>query len=286
MADKKYTESGIPLYRIGDYAKYMGVTPDLLKHYEEVGILVPERSKSGYRYYPFTHSHVLMACIRLRNCGLTLKEIKDALCRKPGTPGDTAKLTDETNSVIKRNFDQLRSQISHSQLLLKNHEEFLPEKAILDKNGSDWSIRMSEGVYFLPHTRGADFLDDPRIYEILRYWIREIPIVKSAVRITEQHERIWGLLIKESYAKELQLPLNTVVEYVPPARTFFYYTKGQRIRAAYESAELSEHPAFRNIHSMNLKPAPSYLRVEMMPAVWSSEFQQSHYACYLIPVDL
>lgn len=286
MAEKKRTESGVPLYRIGDYAKYMGVTPDLLKHYEEVGILVPERSSSGYRYYPFTHSHRLMACIRLRNCGLTLKEIKDALCREAGDPDTAERLTEETNSVISRNFDQLRSQISHTELLIKNHEEFLPRKAILDSSGSDWSIQMSEGIYFLPHTRGCDFLDDPRIYEILRYWIREIPIVKSAVRITEKQDRIWGLLIKESYARELQLPLNTVVEYVPPARTFFYYTKGQRIRAAYESAELSEHPAFRNIHSMNLKPAPSYLRVEMMPAVWSSEFQQSHYACYLIPVEL
>lgn len=27
------------LYRIGDYARYMGVTPDFLKHYEENGLL-------------------------------------------------------------------------------------------------------------------------------------------------------------------------------------------------------------------------------------------------------
>ena len=286
MAEKKYTESGIPLYRIGDYAKYMGVTPDLLKHYEEVGILVPERSKSGYRYYPFTHSHVLMSCIRLRNYGLTLKEIKDALCRESSDPDAAARLTDETNAVIRRNLGQLKSQISHTELLLKNHDEFLPEKAILDKNGSDWSIRMSEGVYFLPHTLGSDFLDDPLIYEILRYWIREIPIVKSAVRITQQGECIWGLMIKEYYAKELHLPLNDAVKYFPPVRTYFYYTKSLRIRSADESEQNLSHPAFRNIHTMNLKPAPSYLRVEMMPAEWSSDFQHSHYACYLIPVEL
>ena len=25
----------MPMYRIGDYAKYLGVTPDFLKHYEQ-----------------------------------------------------------------------------------------------------------------------------------------------------------------------------------------------------------------------------------------------------------
>lgn len=286
MTAKKITGTDPSLYRIGDYAKYMGVTPDLLKHYEEVGLLVPERSKSGYRYYPFSHSHRLMACIHLRNYGLTLKEIKDALCRESDGPSGEEMLTDEVNAIISRNCDKLRKKISHTQLLLKNREEFLSKKAILDRDGSDWSICMSEGVCFLPHTRGAAFLDDPRIYEILRYWIREIPIVQSAVRITDQGGPIWGLMVRETDAKELQLPLNEAVEYYPPGRTFFYYTKSRRIRTADESAANPEHPAFRRILSMNLKPASAYLRAEMMPAVWSSEFQDSHYVCYLIPVEL
>ena len=37
-------------YRIGDFAKYLGVTPDLLKHYEDMGIIQSIRSESGYRY--------------------------------------------------------------------------------------------------------------------------------------------------------------------------------------------------------------------------------------------
>ena len=36
-------------YRIGEFAKYLGVTPDLLKHYEDQGIIRPSRSDSGYR---------------------------------------------------------------------------------------------------------------------------------------------------------------------------------------------------------------------------------------------
>ena len=42
--------SQIREYRIGEFAKYLGVTPDLLKHYEDQGIIQPTRSDSGYRY--------------------------------------------------------------------------------------------------------------------------------------------------------------------------------------------------------------------------------------------
>ena len=66
-------------YRIGEYAKYLGVTPDLLKHYEDVGIIQSQRSESGYRYYPFHTTTMLIESVRLRNYGLTLREIKEIL---------------------------------------------------------------------------------------------------------------------------------------------------------------------------------------------------------------
>ena len=66
-------------YRIGDYAKYLGVSPDFLKHYEEQGLITPSRSGSGYRYYSFTTTMRLIECVRLRNYGMTLREIREIL---------------------------------------------------------------------------------------------------------------------------------------------------------------------------------------------------------------
>ena len=34
-------------YRIGTYAQNMGVTPDLLKHYEKMGLLHAQTSENG-----------------------------------------------------------------------------------------------------------------------------------------------------------------------------------------------------------------------------------------------
>ena len=54
------------LYRIGDYARYMGVTPDFLKHYEENGLLAVHYTSSGYRYYDFDQSSRILEYMRLR----------------------------------------------------------------------------------------------------------------------------------------------------------------------------------------------------------------------------
>ena len=59
-------------YRIGEYARYMGVTPDFLKHYEQFGLITPSVAENGYRYYPFRESSRLLDCLALRGYGTPL----------------------------------------------------------------------------------------------------------------------------------------------------------------------------------------------------------------------
>ena len=65
MKEKK----DIKQYRIGDYAHYMGVTSDFLKHYEQFHLISSEVMENGYRYYPFYQSSKLLECMKLRNYG-------------------------------------------------------------------------------------------------------------------------------------------------------------------------------------------------------------------------
>lgn len=63
-------------YRIGEFAEYMGVTPDFLKHYEECGLLDVHHSENGYRYFNFDQSSRILEYMRLRNYGVTVKEMQ------------------------------------------------------------------------------------------------------------------------------------------------------------------------------------------------------------------
>ena len=53
-------------YKIGEIAALYGISTDILRYYEELGILVPRRAPNGYRVYRGI-------CWRYRECHPRLK---------------------------------------------------------------------------------------------------------------------------------------------------------------------------------------------------------------------
>ena len=66
-------------YTVGSLAKLAGVTVRALHHYEDEGLLHPERTASGYRRYGATDVERLQQILLLRSCGLSLGDIRGAL---------------------------------------------------------------------------------------------------------------------------------------------------------------------------------------------------------------
>ena len=66
-------------YTVGSLAKLAGVTVRALRHYEDEGLLHPERTASGYRCYGAADVERLQQILLLRSCGLSLGDIRVAL---------------------------------------------------------------------------------------------------------------------------------------------------------------------------------------------------------------
>ena len=66
-------------YRIGDFARELGVTPDFLKYCEKNGFLQPEIEENGYRYFDFRQSALAIEYLKMKNQGCTARQIKEAL---------------------------------------------------------------------------------------------------------------------------------------------------------------------------------------------------------------
>jgi len=66
-------------YTVGSLAKLAGVTVRALHHYEDEGLLHPERTASGYRRYGAADVERLQQILLLRSCGLSLGDIRAAL---------------------------------------------------------------------------------------------------------------------------------------------------------------------------------------------------------------
>lgn len=69
------------MYKIGIFSKINHITTTTLRHYDEIGLLIPEYvdNLTGYRYYSSSQLPKLHKILNLKEMGLSLMEIKGVL---------------------------------------------------------------------------------------------------------------------------------------------------------------------------------------------------------------
>ncbi|MGI8921595.1 MAG: MerR family transcriptional regulator [Solirubrobacteraceae bacterium] len=69
-----------PLYNIGEVARATGVSVRALRHYDELGLLIPEqRTVAGHRRYGGADLRRLYEILALRELGLSLREVASTI---------------------------------------------------------------------------------------------------------------------------------------------------------------------------------------------------------------
>lgn len=73
------------MLNIGEFARLGQVSPRMLRHYDEIGMLKPERvdPANGYRLYTAHQLRRLHRILALRDLGFTLEQIRDVLEENP-----------------------------------------------------------------------------------------------------------------------------------------------------------------------------------------------------------
>lgn len=235
-------------YRIGQYAQKMGVTPDFLKYYQQVGLLNSQTAENGYRYYGFGESFKILECMRLKNYGFSVRE-REALL------GENMQSLQEK---MDKQIQALEQKVAFEQQVIASHHAFSDWLRRMDGKAADWSIEWSEEMLFLPHTSRRSFLDDPRIYEILKDWIGSMPLVRSCMKIQspleppfrpECSDFVWGLIVPQHTAQEIGLPVNGAVIPLPRKKIFQYSFMNQC-----EADPMPIDAAMRQVQQLGLHP--------------------------------
>ena len=108
ILEKKYT---IPLYKIKEFALFVGLTVDTLLFYEKIGLFLPFEinKKIGYRYYSISQLGEISQIMQLKSLGLPLEEIKQFL---------QGKFTiDEKLNMVQDKIDKLHRLIQLFKIL-------------------------------------------------------------------------------------------------------------------------------------------------------------------------
>src|ERR1700761_3595120 len=77
--------NGGAMLNIGEFARLGQVSPRMLRHYDEIGMLRPERTdpSNGYRRYGARQLSRLHRILALRDLGFTLEQIREILEENP-----------------------------------------------------------------------------------------------------------------------------------------------------------------------------------------------------------
>lgn len=218
-------------YKVGEFAKNLGVSIGFLKHHERYGLLKPYVSESGYRYYDFPQAKLAFQCLRLQKMGFTSKEI-------------AAVLNNTTKYNIPDLFKKKRKEMKRQMEIYKEILEYMDSVEDWDivarqqENCTErWSIEEVRPFYYLKNARNGQFEGTPARYEIAEKWNEYMPLidlcsrfeVKDSAPVMESlGDWYIGLSIPQKIADHLHVERNEEVCLVRPGKCLIYQFSGYR----------------------------------------------------------
>lgn len=182
-------------YKVSSLAKEMGVSADLLKLYEEHGLLAPHRDpQSRYRYYNIYDGGKVVSSMTLRNMGFSVRQT-GALLSGSSLP--------EVSAALETRLEGLREELSRLERLIPAVEEY----AALLKDFSLPSVPtpcMRPGFYFLAQSSQEEFRQTERQKDLARRLLEELPYSERLLVLDrcsfndgQEFRFQWGLAIRE-----------------------------------------------------------------------------------------
>ncbi len=275
------------LFKIGEFSRYMGVTPDFLKHYEQFRLVEPVIAENGYRYYPFRESSKILECMRLHGYGLSLREM-DAMLNDDDLPAVREKLDARTGEIARR--------LAFDQAVLEDYRRL---SAWMDRMGGrswDWRVEDGEEMVFLPQTKRREFSQDERIHALLKSWVRWMPVIKSALLVPHPQaddpdeeagggEYSWGLIAPKRLIEDFSLPVNDVVIPLPKHKLFFYDFIGRSSTRGTDAIYFPRSQALAKLAQLGLKPAGGMCKVVLLYTHMNKEPAFTQYGYLAIPIE-
>lgn len=272
------------LYRIGPFAHHMGVTTDLLKHYEQFHLVESTASDSGYRYYPFFQSSRLLDSRTLQNYGFSLREISTLL---------NGAEPDAFCHALRARGEGLERELLFLHAVLEEQRQL---SAWMERMATqEWDCREEElePFCFLPHTHRRDFLPDERVYEILKDWTDWMPVVKSCqeiipaqkdLQLLDHNEFYWGLILPLSQAEKYSIPLNDMVTHIPRRRWLLCDYMLPRLTTVPERSFLMK-PLQEELDRRHLTPAGAIYNIRPLHAnAGGSGSTLPRMGCFIVPM--
>ncbi len=210
-------------YKIGDFSNYLGVTPDLIKHYEKFNIIKGiKNEQTNYRYYSFWQSSNILFSKMYQNLGFTLKEIAYIL-----NDAETEEIFGELNLKV----DLLKETINKDTILLNRINKIVRYADEIKNNTFDgkWEIKNIQPFYFLAHSENCKYSQE-LINDIpIQQWVNLLPITNLCIKIGiadgVEESVYFGMSVSHELATMFDIDIKAPIESVNGQKVLVYKSK-------------------------------------------------------------
>ena len=200
-------------YKIGDVARILGISPDLIRYYEEKGVVSPQKDPyNNYRYYDTWDINFLIDCLWYKNFGFGIEQVAHIVSQNT---------YDELIDNLTRRGDEIEENIRYQELLLqrvRKYTEIL--KNIRGSIGKCDIRRSGEFVRYLNRFNTA-YDENTELSKLSRQWLKFMPFSRRYFEVSEDglsgegDDYAWGFSIGMPYVEEFKLDIKPPLKYVP-----------------------------------------------------------------------
>jgi DNA-binding transcriptional MerR regulator len=200
-------------YKIGHVAKILGISPDLIRYYEEKGVVSPEKDPlNNYRYYDTWDINFLIDCLWFKNFGFGIEQ--------------TAHIVSENtydallNDLSKRG-DEILANIRYQELLLQRIRKYTEILTSLKSYIGQCDIRRSAEFVRYLNRYNTIYDDDSELQTLSRLWLKYMPFSRRYFEVPEDNllgdgdDYAWGFSLSMQYVEEFGIAIKPPVKQVP-----------------------------------------------------------------------
>jgi len=201
-------------YKIGDIARILGVSPDLLRYYEKKGIVKPIKDPNNdYRYYEPWDVNFLMDCIWYKSFHFGIDQVADII---------TNSTAEEVADTLDKKVVELRAEIRRNELLVRRAREHQADLLRLKNEQGKCVLRVSPVMVRYINRYNEKYDNSDAVQVVGKEWLEYMPFTHRCFEmpvedISDKRREgrfSWGFSLTPDYVRELGVKVRPPAVYL------------------------------------------------------------------------
>lgn len=239
-------------YKIGDVARNLGVSSDLLRYYEKKGIVKPHKDEENdYRYYEAWDINFLIECLWYKQYDFGMKDIAKII-------SDSS--YGELQQILSRKEDEIIKKINYQEMLLKCLHSKIEFMERGKKTLNQCEVGMSPEFIRIINRNNYRFTEEPTMLKIERAWSDYFPFINRSFEVAQDvlehggEDFSWGYAMFPYYEEALNVKVKPPIERIP-ARKCIHCLLKKSGKYGFSPATLSPMLVYAAEHNLKIAGA-------------------------------